>query len=299
METIITSNLSNITLSTKLVIFGKDDSEVKIDIAKLFKGDEAYVEVTKISKVYGKRFTDWTRLEDTKRYIKELEGYLNLAHLRGLKKDENLKGQKSDPLENGEILNSSYMSVLKNDKSLNSPHLGGLKNTKNNQTKVKSPLIIRRAGRYNSGTWLHRKLALKYFRWLDVKFEIAIDMFLEQVYKQVEVVKVNRNDTKTLFHPLTDSIKNIYIPNQLSENSKKFAYANLLDMINLKVLGMRARDFRKANNIPAKNNIYTRDYMSETQLKNIKKFQSHLNSLISAGFTDYNQLKEFITNIPL
>lgn len=259
METIIVSNLKNITMSSKIVIFGKD--EVKIDIAKLFQGEEAYIEITQISKVYGKRFNNWSRLDEVQEYIKKLEEYLN----------------------------SSKMSMLEN----------GVKSTKTRATKVKSPLIIRRAGRYNSGTWLHRKLALKYFRWLDVEFEIAIDMFLERVYKQVDVVKINRRDTKTLFYPLTDSIRDIYIPAQSSENAKRWAYPTLLDMINLKVLGMRARDFREKNNIPKGKDIYTRDYMGEEQLKSIKRFQSHLNTMLEMGITDYNQLKEFIENISL
>lgn len=258
---IITSNFKNITLSTKLVRLESHSGELILDISQAFKSGNIYTEVTKVSQHYGKKFYNWIANKNTKEYIRFVE--------------KELFNSENKPPRN----------------------LGGFKNQHKTETFT-SPLIKRKAGRFG-GTYLHEDILLEYLMWLDMELKFEVQQFMKKVLKQVQIVRIDRADTKTLFHPLTDSIKEIYIPAQSSENAKKFAYSTLMDLINKRVLGLRARDFREKNNIPKGKDIYTRDYMSETQLKNIKKFQSHLHSFISAGITEYDRLREFISNIPL
>ena len=276
MDTIIANNISNIAISTKMVIFGKDGTNTKIDISKMFQNeDDAYIEVTSTTKAHGKRFTDWTRLQDTQEYIKELEDILNIADVRCLNKSHNIGvSEKSDK-----------MRCLENNKN-------------SKKAKVNSKLIIRKAGRYG-GTYLHKKLALKYFRWLDRRFEIELDMFLEKVYKQITVIKMSRMETKSKFRPLADAIESIFIPAQINPTLQKYGSQYIMNLINLKVLGVTARQFKEINGLDPEANIHTRDYLSDDELKNIVRFQQHLHSFLVAGITDYQTLRNLINNIPL
>lgn len=276
MDTIITNNVSSIAISTKMVIFGKDGIDTKIDISKMFKDeDEAYIEVTEISKAYGKRFRNWTRLEDTQEYIKELEKFLDSSHVSGFNKSHKI----------GVSENNSKVRCLENKKN-------------SKKAKVDSKLIIRKAGRYG-GTYLHKKIALKYFRWLDKRFEIAVDLFLEKLYKQITVVKISRVETKAKFRPLTDAIRDIFIPAQTNPQYIQYAYPMIMDLINIKVLGMKAWEFREKHNIPKDKDIHTRDYFSQDTLDKIVRFQQHTHTLLVAGVTDFKTLEKMINNISL
>ena len=269
---IITSNFKDITLSTKLVRLESHSGELILDISQAFKSGNIYTEVTKVSQYYGKRFYHWIANKNTKEYIRFVE--------------KQVFGDENKP--------HGKRAGNKKETSRNSV---GFKNQQKTETFT-SPLIKRKAGRFG-GTYLHEDILLEYLMWLDMELKFEVQQFMKKVLKQVQIVRIDRADTKTLFHPLTNAIKEIYIPAQSSENAKRWAYSTLMDLVNLKVLGMRARDFREKNDIPKGKNIYTRDYMSEEQLKAIKKFQSHLNTMLEMGITDYNQLKEYISNIPL
>jgi len=147
-------------------------------------------------------------------------------------------------------------------------------------------------GKHHGGTWFHTKMFLKFLLWVDIELEYTFHRFIEDLIVQVDVLKIDRQSTKTLFHPLTDTIKNIYIPNQKSENSKKFAYSQLLTMINIIALGCGATKYARDNNITIEKGKNIRDYLSESQLKQIEQLEVHLNGLIQyAKITDYQELK--------
>jgi hypothetical protein len=122
------------------------------------------------------------------------------------------------------------------------------------------------------------------------------------IIKTAEVMKITRKDTKVLFHPLTDAIKDIYIPAQDNLNSKKFAYTHILDLANLKAIGMTSQTFKKINNltdekIKKDGKTSIRDYMTQNQLDKIKKIEQHIHGLIVyAGITDYITLKSKLEN---
>jgi len=122
------------------------------------------------------------------------------------------------------------------------------------------------------------------------------------IIKTAEIMKITRKDTKVLFHPLTDAIKDIYIPAQKNENAKRFAYIHILELANLKALGMSSSTFKKLYNltdekIKKDSKISIRDYMTENQLDKIKKIEQHIHGLIVyAGITDYITLKSKLDN---
>jgi len=156
--------------------------------------------------------------------------------------------------------------------------------------------IVSRKGRYG-GTYLHHDLAIKFVGLLDVKWEVHLHQFMKNLIKHTNKIKLERTNTKFLFHPLADAIRDIYIPAQKSENAVKFAYSNILDMVNIKALGCRARDYKLDKGITDEQikedgNISIRDYMTKQELAKIKKVEQDVWGLMKyANLTSYDEIK--------
>ena len=277
---IIITNQPEIRLNDSFFEFNIEEANISIDMRALFSSDtyseDAWISITPIlnsSWCPVKKITHWLRNDNLKQYINivnnEFFNSHNLTHsnsckLTQLKHTPKNQWLKADWLDNGE-----------------------------------TPLIKTVRGKYG-GTWLHKELFMEFITSLRPDYRRELHKMVMHIIKTAETMKITRVDTKTLFHPLTDVIKDIYIPAQDSINSKRFAYAHILDLANLKALGMTSKTFKKLNNItPAKikedGNISIRDYMSQTQLDKIKKIEEHIHGLILyAGITDYQTLKSKI-----
>ena len=157
------------------------------------------------------------------------------------------------------VLDSSCLNVKNNNKS----------NKNNSLIDAKKPieLLIKKRGKYNSGTWIHAELFLKFASWVNVEFEYDMHQLIKHLIRHADQVKIDRASTKHLYHPLTDAIKDIWIPVQ-SENSKKFAYTNLANLINKKVIGMTAKKYKEENGIDP--NASTQDTFPDDILKKIE-----------------------------
>ena len=129
------------------------------------------------------------------------------------------------------------------------------------------------------GTFLHKELAIVFLRWLDIRFAVTCDQFIKKAIIQCSVLKMERSNTKALFHPLTDTIKDIYIPAQESANAKKFAYSSLMTLINMQVLGCSAKKYANDNNIEVdtKSGKSVRDYLPKDILSQITNLEEDLN----------------------
>jgi hypothetical protein len=280
MQEIVANN--PLKLSDKLLEVSFKDVNIKIDLVSIFKNaklslgsKDLYVEVTDIFKSKYCRFESvrkWTNNEITRRYLNTMNNnFLNRTKLSGLKNIE-----KRHPKKNW------Y------DKEwLDQP----------------TPLIIVKRGRYNSGTWLHYSILLEFLSNVDIEMRIEINEKMTDIISEVQRLVINREDTKVLFHPLTDTIKDIYIPAQSSDNAKKFAYSQILDLANLKAIGLTSRTYKKKYSITNEQikkdgKISIRDYMDNEELEKIKRVEEDINGLIKyAKITDYQRLKEELFNI--
>ena len=145
-------------------------------------------------------------------------------------------------------------------------------------------------GKYHSGTWFHSKMFLKFTSWVDTEFEYNMHRFIENLIIHSNQLKIERSNTKIHFKPLTDVIKQIYIPAQSSDNAKKFAYQNIATLINLKALGMSGTKYRKDNNID--DEVDLRDVLSQDILNRIDQVELDLHGYIKyANITDYEILR--------
>ena len=260
-------------LSDKFFEFKLDDINIKIDLTLLFKekidSKNAYVNITPFFKSEYCRFDSfekWYRNAEIQRFIRA-------------KTKRFLNAPQSGHLENIEKIYKK--SLWFNKHWLENP----------------TPLIISRKGKYG-GTWLHYEIFLKFLASFDVEMEIDIYETMQKLIREVYVMKVSRQNTKFLFHPLTDMIKDVWIPAQKSDNSKKWAYSMLLDLANLKALEMTSKQYKEIHEITNEkikedHNISIRDYMSKDELKKIEIAEQDIWGLIKyAKILNYSGLKK-------
>jgi hypothetical protein len=263
---VIASSIKNINLNSKFVRFNTPKGGVVVDIVKLMRseGDDAYFNASSVAKMFA---------DTPRKAIILLQQYNRRKQTIAYKK----------------ALERHFYRINNIETSQNS----------NNNNKLQEQKIeIKRRGyrgdnSWKNGTWFHKDLALDFFRYLDADFAVACDQLIKSVIKEITVLKIDRTKTKILFHPLTDTIKDIYIPAQKSEAKVKWAYQSLADMCNLWAIGMTSRKFKTENNIEPKHDESIRDYMNDSSLERIKQAEKHLHGLmVYGGITDYDELKE-------
>jgi len=253
-DSIITSNVGELTLTSKFIKIESSKGEFVIDIQKMMKepvnSDNAYFNATRVAEYFpNKKLAFFQRLESTKEYIKVLEDefldYANLAQSKPIKTHYTKRG-KETPLNKGTF-----------------------------------------------GTYLHNELFLKYLSWCDVKFEREIHRIIKHVIINANELKIERGNARFHFKPLTDVIKDIYIPAQTSDNSKKFAYSSLSNLINIAVLGASAKKYISDNNLDTEKAL--RDQLSKKQVTKIDKLEIDLHGYIKYGKVyEYQELKELL-----
>ena len=272
MSEIIKSGV--ITLSSKLLSIKTSKGEIVIDIQQMMKepvdSENAYFNATRVADFFSrsKELNKFMNLKSTKEYIEVLEEeFFDYTENSAIKKDHNQ-----------ELLFKDY-----------------------SKNKIKTHFVKR--GRENKenkgtfGTYLHNELFFKYLGWCDVRFEREIHKAIKQVVLSANTLKIERENTKILFHPLTDSIRDIYIPAQILNDSIKYAYPTLINLVNLKVLGMSAKKYATLNSITVEKGKSIRDYLNEDLLEQIKNCEEDLNGYIKyAKITDYRKLQELILN---
>jgi hypothetical protein len=165
---------------------------------------------------------------------------------------------------------------------LNSQNFGGLKNG----------WFYTKRGKYQGGTWFHKELFLKFASWVSPKFEVQMHQVVKQLIIYSDQLKIDRLDTKFLYKELGKTVKEIYLPKQ-SQNSQRFTFVNLANLINLKVLGYTAKQYRELHNVDP--NIAIRDTLPDETLEEIIEVEKDMNGYIKYGeIYDYDTLKKKI-----
>lgn len=123
--------------------------------------------------------------------------------------------------------------------------------------------IYSKGGKYSVGTFAHPDIAFEFASWLSPEFKLYLIKEFERLKRnesyqyQVEW-NANRILSKVNYVIHTDAIKNFIVPT-LTEEQKRFAYAEEADVLNVALFGMTAKEWREKNPELAQNgNI--RDY---------------------------------------
>ncbi len=111
--------------------------------------------------------------------------------------------------------------------------------------------IISKAGRYG-GTLAHKDIAFEFASWLSPEFKLYIIKDYQRL-KNDESSRLSldwnlkRELSKINYKIHTDAIKSHIIPNTVTKQQQRFAYANEADLLNTALFGMTAKEWREQN----------------------------------------------------
>lgn len=153
--------------------------------------------------------------------------------------------------------------------------------------------IISKAGKYNSGTYAHKDIALQFASWISPEINLYIIKEFQRLkadeQKQLGWT-VKRELAKINYRIHTDAIKdNIIFPLEISKEQASFVYANEADVLNVALFGMTAREWREKNP-DKKGNI--RDYAEVSQLVCLSNLENLNAYLIERGLSQRERLIE-------
>ena len=251
MDSIITTNLKEITLTSGLLNITSSKGDIVIDVKQMLKepinSDNAYFNATRVSDIFkNKPLSEFMRLKSTKEYIEVLEKEFSL------------------------IMGKSHNQKIKTHFTKRG------RETEDNKGTF--------------GTYLHNELFFEYLSWCDVSFRREMHKIFKQIITHSNELKIERSNTKIHFKPLTEAIRDIFIPAQESDKGKQFAYSNLSNLINIKVLGSTAKKYREDNGIDE--DVCLRDVVTKEELEAIDRLELDLHGYIKyANITDYEILR--------
>ena len=153
--------------------------------------------------------------------------------------------------------------------------------------------IVSKAGKYNSGTYAHKDIALQFASWISPEINLYIIKEFQRLkadeQKQLGWT-IKRELAKINYRIHTDAIKdNIIIPLEISKEQASFVYANEADVLNVALFGMTAREWRDKNP-DRKGNI--RDYAEVSQLVCLSNLENLNAYLIECGISQQERLIE-------
>ena len=165
--------------------------------------------------------------------------------------------------------------------------------------------IVSKSGRYDGGTFAHPDIAFEFASWLSPEFKLYLIKEFErlksnEMYQQKIEWHANRLLSKLNYVVHTDAVKNYIVPT-LTEEQKRFVYAEEADVLNVALFGMTAKEWRQENpELAKKGNI--RDYtdllhlvilnnLENTNAEFIKLGMSQSERLISLNDSARNQME--------
>lgn len=165
--------------------------------------------------------------------------------------------------------------------------------------------IVSKSGRYDGGTFAHPDIAFEFASWLSPEFKLYLIKEFErlksnEMYQQKIEQHADRLLSKLNYVVHIDAVKNYIVPT-LTEEQKRFVYAEEADVLNVALFGMTAKEWRQENpELAKKENI--RDYtdllhlvilnnLENTNAEFIKLGMSQSERLISLNNSARNQME--------
>ena len=203
---------------------------------------------------------------------------------------------------NNENFNSVEFHVIKTEEV---PYNRFTMTPKRWKDKFNAIGIVPSAGKYSVGTFAHPDIAFEFASWLSPEFKLYLIKEFERLkkneaYQQKLEWHANRVLSKVNYVVHTDAVKNYIVPT-LTEEQKRFVYAEEADVLNVALFGMTAKEWRQENpELAKKGNI--RDYtdllhlvilnnLENTNAEFIKLGMSQSERLISLNNSARNQME--------
>lgn len=153
--------------------------------------------------------------------------------------------------------------------------------------------IYSKGGKYSVGTFAHPDIAFEFASWLSPEFKLYLIKEFERLKKnEYYQYKINWNANRILskvnYAVHTYAIKNYIVP-VLTEEQKRFVYAEEADVLNVALFGMTAKEWREKNPELSKNgNI--RDYTDLLHLVILSNLETINANLIADNISQEERL---------
>ena len=255
-------------MSKKLVKTEIDVIDNKIGIMRI--GNVDYISLTDLARYADAEeprlpIRDWMR-------NKEVISYLGLWESMN---NKNFKGGEFATFKNEAGSNKFKMSPQKWIKETNA--IG----------------IVSKSGRYDGGTFAHPDIAFEFASWLSPEFKLYLIKEFErlksnEMYQQKIEWYANRLLSKLNYVVHTDAVKNYIVPT-LTEEQKRFVYAEEADVLNVALFGMTAKEWREKNpELAKKGNM--RDYTDLLHLVILNNLENTNAEFIKLGISQSERL---------
>lgn len=159
--------------------------------------------------------------------------------------------------------------------------------------------IISKSGKYGGGTFARSDIAFEFASWLSPEFKLYViqefqRLKMNEAYQNKIEWNSNRMLSKVNYMVHTDAIKNFIVPT-LTEEQKRFVYAEEADVLNVALFGMTAKEWRKENpKLAIKGNI--RDYTDLLHLIILSNLETINASLIADNVSQRERLIKLNNN---
>ncbi len=155
--------------------------------------------------------------------------------------------------------------------------------------------IETKSGRYHSGTYAHKDIALEFCSWLSPSFKLYILQELQRLKTDEAQLlgqewNIRRLIAKTNYKIHTESVKQYLIPQRLQrDKAAGLYYASEADLLNLALFGLTAKQWKDQSTAETKGNL--RDNASIEQLLVLSNLESLNAELIKIGFAHDERLE--------
>lgn len=229
--------------------------------------DDDYISLTDIARIKNDEDTNmviasWMRKVDTLEFLQLWESINNEAF-----KPTDFEGFKSKPGQNSFTISPKKWIDLTNAIGL----------------RVKS-------GRYNSGTFAHKDIALEFASWISPEVKLyMIKEFQRLKIQESEQLEWHgkRLSTKLNYLIHTDAIKEKLILIDLTPEQMNYIYASEADILNVALFGLKAKEWCE-NNLDKNGNI--RDYATTIELAILSNLEYHNSLLIKSNISQKERL---------
>ena len=153
--------------------------------------------------------------------------------------------------------------------------------------------FISKRGKYDGGTFAHPDIAFEFASWLSPEFKLYLIQEFQRLKKNEAYQNkvdwhANRVLTKVNYLVHTDAVKNYIVPT-LTEEQKRYVYANEADLLNVALFGMTAKQWRDGNpSLALKGNI--RDYANLLHLVILNNLETINAELIEMNLSQRERL---------
>ena len=191
---------------------------------------------------------------------------------------------------NNENFNSVEFHVIKTEEV---PYNRFTMTPKRWKDKFNAIGIVPSAGKYSVGTFAHPDIAFEFASWLSPEFKLYLIKEFERLkkneaYQQKLEWHANRVLSKVNYVVHTDAVKNYIVPT-LTEEQKRFVYAEEADVLNVALFGMTAKEWRQENpELAKKGNI--RDYTDLQHLVILNNLENTNSVFIKLGMQQSERL---------